>query len=76
MVMSQTHVNQRVQKHRNALRAAGFRPVQIWLPDTRREGFLEECRRQSVLVAQAEADGVEMDHLSKDALNDIEGWNE
>lgn len=38
---------ERVQKHRAAMRAAGLRLVQIWVPDTRREGFAEECRRQS-----------------------------
>jgi hypothetical protein len=32
----------RVQKHRAALRESGLRPVQIWLPDTRREGFADE----------------------------------
>jgi len=37
----------RVQKHRAAMRAAGLRPVQIWVPDTRRAGFAEECRHQS-----------------------------
>ncbi|HLH30985.1 MAG TPA: antitoxin MazE family protein [Terriglobia bacterium] len=37
----------RVKKHRDALRAAGLRPVQIWVPDTRRRGFAQECRRQS-----------------------------
>jgi Protein of unknown function (DUF3018) len=37
----------RVQKHRNALRDAGLRPVQIWVPDTRRVGFAAECQRQS-----------------------------
>jgi len=41
---------ERVQKHRNALRAAGLRPIQIWVPDTRRPGFAEECRRQSLLL--------------------------
>jgi len=38
----------RVQKHRKALRAAGLRPIQIWVPDTRRRGFAAECRRQSL----------------------------
>lgn len=33
---------------------AGLRPVQIWVPDTRRPDFAEECRRQSRLVAQAD----------------------
>ena len=37
---------ERVQKRRNALRAAGLRPVQIWVPDTRAPGFAEEYRRQ------------------------------
>ncbi|HHP3382593.1 TPA: antitoxin MazE family protein [Salmonella enterica subsp. enterica serovar Muenchen] len=41
------HINLRVQKHRNALREAGLRPVQIWVPDTRKPGFIDECRRQS-----------------------------
>ena len=40
----------RVQKHREALRKSGLRPVQIWVPDTRRPGFAEECRRQSQLL--------------------------
>jgi hypothetical protein len=39
---------ERVRKHRQALRAAGLRPVQIWVPDTRRRGFAGECRRQSL----------------------------
>ncbi|MBS1211255.1 MAG: hypothetical protein H6R19_3653 [Proteobacteria bacterium] len=46
-----TTVTARVQKRRDALRAAGLRPVQIWVPDTRRPGFAEECRRQSALIA-------------------------
>ena len=37
----------RVKKHRDALRAAGLRPVQIWVPDVRRRGFAQECKRQS-----------------------------
>jgi hypothetical protein len=48
-----THVNQRVQKHRDSLRAAGLRPMQIWVPDTRQTNFAAECQRQSLLVAQA-----------------------
>lgn len=45
-----TSTSERVQKHRTALRASGLRPVQIWVPDTRRAGFAEECRRQSQLL--------------------------
>lgn len=42
--------NERVKKRREALRGAGLRPVQIWVPDTRRPGFAEEARRQSLLL--------------------------
>ena len=42
--------NLRVQKHRAQLRAAGLRPIQIWVPDTRQSSFAEECRRQSLLL--------------------------
>ncbi|MCY7315762.1 MAG: antitoxin MazE family protein [Rubrivivax sp.] len=58
-------VAQRVQKHREALRAAGLRPVQIWVPDTRRRGFSQKCRRQSqsLLVPAAAA-----------AEEGLEGW--
>ena len=71
-----THVNARVQKHRDALRAAGLRPVQIWVPDTRDPGFAQECRRQSLLAAHADAADVELQRLMDDALADVEGWVE
>ena len=48
-------VNSRVKKHRSALRAAGLRPIQIWVPDTRKPGFAEEARRQAAVVAAADA---------------------
>ena len=73
--MASTHVNARVQKHRDALRMAGLRPVQIWVPDTRRPNFAEECRRQCMLVAKADADG-SIQEIMNEALTDIEGWTE
>lgn len=36
------------------MRARGFRPVQIWVPDVRTPEFAAEARRQSTLVAQAD----------------------
>ena len=44
----------RVQRHRDGMRAAGLRPVQIWAADTRQAGFADECRRQALLVRAAE----------------------
>ncbi len=37
-------------KYREKLRVAGTRPILVWVPDTRRSGFKEECRQQSLLV--------------------------
>lgn len=66
-------VSQRVQKHRDALRAAGLRPVQIWVPDTRRAGFAEECRRQSLALR---GDTQETDTLNwLEQAADTENWN-
>ena len=64
----------RVQRHRDAMRMAGLRPVQIWVPDTRRPGFAAECRRQSQLVAQADRSDVDMLDFMDEALADVDGW--
>lgn len=62
----------RVQKRREALRMAGLRPIQLWVPDTRRPSFAEQCRRQSALVRD---DSQEHDVLTWiEAASDTEGW--
>ena len=67
---------QRVRRHRDELRAAGLRPVQIWVPDTRRAGFDAECRRQSERAALADqADAAMLDFIDV-ALSDIAGQKE
>ncbi len=65
-------VTQRVQKRRDALRAAGLRPIQIWVPDTRRPGFTDECRRQAQLVKAADAGDGDLDAFLTGALLDID----
>ncbi len=72
--MTTTHVNQRVQKRRDALRMAGLRPVQIWVPDTRRPDFGEECRRQCLLVAEADKADTAMQQFMDEALAEVDGW--
>ena len=65
-------IGERVQRHRANMRAAGLRPVQIWVPDTRRPGFAEECRRQSRLL---HGDRHEAETLAwLEAVADTEGW--
>lgn len=70
------HINLRVQKHRNALREAGLRPVQIWVPDTRRPGFIDECRRQSRVVALADAQDANIGAFLDGVADDVDGWDE
>jgi hypothetical protein len=69
-----TPVAVRVQKRRDALRMAGLRPVQIWVPDTRRPDFAVECQRQSRLVAQADSADADLLDFMDQALEAVEGW--
>lgn len=64
-------VSQRVQKHRKALRAAGLRPIQIWVPDVRSKSFATQARRQSLAIARS-------DHERDDIafVESIADWNE
>ncbi len=46
----------RMQAMRARLRAAGMRPVQIWVPDVRLPRIAEEVERQSRLAARHAAE--------------------
>jgi len=65
-------IAKRVAKHRQAPRAAGLRPVQIWLPDTRRPGFAAECRRQSLALRDDPQDQKTLDWIEQ--VSDLDGW--
>jgi hypothetical protein len=65
---------ERVSKHRAGLRAAGLRPVQMWVYDTRRKGFADECKRQALLVAESDSQDRELAALLDTSALDIEGW--
>ena len=43
--------------YRQRMRARGYRPVQVWVPDVRTPEFAAEARRQASLVAQADHHG-------------------
>ena len=62
----------RVKKHRDALRAAGLRPVQIWVPDVSRPGFVQKCRRQSRKLQGDPQEKAILKWLAKVAAT--EGW--
>ena len=68
-----TAIRKSVQRYRERMRHAGFRLVQLWLPDTRAHGFAEECRRQS--RASARNKRAENKVLTWIAANEnAEGW--
>ena len=65
-------VTNRVRKHREFLRAAGMKPVQIWVPDTRSESFRRKCERESLSLV---ADPQEAETLAWIAdVADTDGW--
>jgi hypothetical protein len=66
-----THAN--VTRYRQRMRRAGFRLVQLWVPDTRAQGFATECKRQSRLAARKKSLEDDVMHWVE-ANTDTEGW--
>ena len=69
-----SQTSNRVQKHRDGLRAQGLRPVQIWVPDTRLPHFSAECQRQSGLASAADLADAELMQYLDEALAEVAGW--
>ncbi|MET0361627.1 MAG: antitoxin MazE family protein [Sphingobium sp.] len=63
----------KVSRHRQRMRAAGFRPVQFWVPDTRAPDFAEHVRQQCLKL---KGDPAELDVLqfTEEAAGQVEGW--
>ncbi|AXI83591.1 DUF3018 family protein [Xylella taiwanensis] len=63
----------KVARHRKQMRAAGLRPVQFWVPDTRTPEFAAEIRSQcrSLKNDPEEADAL---RFTEEAITHIEGW--
>ena len=70
--MSSRIISDRVRKHRDGLREAGLRPIQIWVPDTRVRGFAGECRRQSLKLQNDPEEKAILKWIGKAASR--EGW--
>jgi hypothetical protein len=72
-MVKRTSARRSVQRYRSRMRRAGFRLVQMWVPDTRARGFPVECKRQSRAAAKETA--TENEVLSWiEAQHDTEGW--
>jgi hypothetical protein len=74
LFMKTSIINARVQKLKDARRMAGLRLVRIWVPDTRRPGFAEECRRQSLAIALSDQADEQVERLMDDAAAEVDGW--
>lgn len=68
--MARTGTSDRVAKHRAALRAAGLRPIQIWVPDVRSRSFVLKAHRQSLAVARSRHE--QEDQAFIDAISDLD----
>ena len=56
-------VRDRVGEYRRRMRERGLRPLQVWVPDVRTEGFAGEAHRQASLVARADEGGDDQDFI-------------
>ncbi len=65
---------ERVRRRRDKLRAAGLRPVQIWVPDVRAAGFAEACVRQARLICEAETPESQAEDEAWFEISDKAGW--
>ena len=63
---------QTASRYRAKMRDQGFRPLQLWVPDTRSPKFAAECRRQSLSIARSPEGDVES--FLEAAAQEIEGW--
>jgi AmiR/NasT family two-component response regulator len=62
----------RVQKHRDKMKAAGLKPVTIWVPDINAPEFKERIAREiEIINADAESHRVMEEML---ALADFSDW--
>ena len=67
-----TPTNDRVRKHREAMRLAGLRLAQLWVPDTRQPSFSALCREQSASLLN-DPQETEMLELIE-VTSDHKGW--
>jgi hypothetical protein len=71
MEAAMTDGAKRVRKHREKMKAAGLKPVTIWVPDVNASGFKEEIARAIEIIKNSPGEKVILEELSD---VDIEGW--
>ena len=63
----------KMTRHRQRLKAAGLRPVQFWVADTRRPDFAKRLREQC-LQLQGDVAEAEATRFAEAAAELVEGW--
>lgn len=63
----------KVVRHRERLRAAGLRPVQFWVPDTRTAKFVAALRKQCQTL-KGDAAETEILGFTEAAAKQIKAW--
>ena len=63
----------KVTRSRERMRAAGLRPVQFWVPDTRLPTFAADVRMQC-LVLKSDSHEEQAIRFAEEAAVHIEGW--
>ena len=61
----------RVQKHRDKMKAAGLKPVTIWVPDVNARGYAQEIADAIAIINASADEKVILEELSN---IEIEGW--
>jgi hypothetical protein len=62
----------KVRAYRQRLRAKGWRPVQIWVPDTRTAAFKAEAHRQSLAIARSAHEAEDQAFIDSIAIDPFE----
>jgi len=65
--------NNKTARHRERMRAAGLRPVQLWVPDTRTPEFAALVRSQCQSL-KGSSEEVDVLRFTEEAAARIEGW--
>jgi len=63
---------QKMRQYRERMKAAGLRPIQLWVPDVRSQKIIDEVRKQSILVSSDSQEPRIMDIV--ESVMDHEGW--
>ena len=61
----------RTRKYRDKMKAAGLKPVTIWVPDVNAPGYAEKLAREIEIINNSPDEKVILEQLSN---IEIEGW--